>query len=158
GAAPSGTLTFSDNGKALTGSVSYSGSPATGSAAASLKASLTTSFTLPGQHSLTASYSGDNDYAASTSSAGTLTVTGPDFGFTSAPGSTTVVAGQSATTTISTSWLAGFTQPVALSCTVPTAMLLASCSVSPASVSPASGSVTATATLTVTTTASRVAA
>lgn len=157
GAAPSGTVTFSDNGKALTGSVSYSGSPATGSAAASLQASVTTSFTLPGQHSLTASYSGDNDYAASTSSAGTLTVTGPDFSLTSVPGSATVVAGQSVTTTISTSWLDGFTQPVALSCTVPSAMSLASCSVSPTSVSPASGSTSATATLTITTTASRVA-
>ncbi|HET9742962.1 MAG TPA: Ig-like domain repeat protein [Terriglobales bacterium] len=158
GAAPSGTVTFSDNGKALTGSVSYSGSPATGSAAASLQASLTTSFTLPGQHSLTASYSGDNDYAASTSSAGALTVTGPDFAFTSAPVSFDIIAGGSATATISVSWLSGFSPAVALSCAVPTNMSLASCSVTPTSVSPASGNAAATATLTVTTTASRVAA
>lgn len=80
----------------------------------------------------------------------TLSGTGADFSLSSSPTSATAAAGQSATYTISVSPVDGFNLPVVLSCTG--APSLATCSISPASVT-LNGSAASTATVTVTTTA-----
>jgi len=85
---------------------------------------------------------------------GLLTSTGPDFSVSVSPSSASVKAGQSATYTLTVTSVGGFNQAVALSCTG--APSLASCTISPSSVTP-SGSGAATATTTVTTTASTMA-
>jgi len=85
---------------------------------------------------------------------GLLTSTGPDFSVSVSPSSASVTAGQSATYTLTVTSVGGFNQAVALSCSG--APSLASCTISPSSVTP-SGSGAATATTTVTTTASTMA-
>ncbi len=73
----------------------------------------------------------------------------PDYTVSASPGSATVKQGQSATFSIAVAPQTGFSQPVSFACSGLPA--LATCSFSPASVTPNGGSVTTT--LTVTTTA-----
>jgi len=79
-----------------------------------------------------------------------LSGTGSDFSISASPTSVSVTAGKSATYTITITPLNGFNQAVALSCSG--APSLATCSISPPSVTP-NGVSAATATVTVTTTA-----
>jgi VCBS repeat-containing protein len=156
GVAPTGTVTFLSNGTAITGSVTYTPQNATSTTPASLGASLTTSFSTAGTLSITASYAGDTNYAASgTSSPATLTVSsGGSFGLSPAnPASATISAGQSTTSTITVTSNGGFSSTVALTCSIsPTVTPAPTCSLSPTSVTaPANGS--ANSTLTVGTTA-----
>ncbi len=74
---------------------------------------------------------------------------GSDFAVALSTGSTTVVAGDPATLTISVSSVAGYNSPVALACSG--APALATCSASPSTVTPSSAGA-ATATLQITTT------
>ncbi|MGD0921624.1 MAG: choice-of-anchor D domain-containing protein [Terriglobia bacterium] len=76
--------------------------------------------------------------------------TGTDFSLSSNPTSQTVTAGQSATYALSVSPLGGFNQSVALTCTKQTTRTLATCSVSPSTVT-LDGTNAATVTVTVTT-------
>jgi FG-GAP repeat len=70
-----------------------------------------------GSHSVTAVYSGDSIYPASTSDAVTLTATtAPDFTIASATASQTIAPGQTGNYTISLTAQNGFTGAVALSC------------------------------------------
>ncbi len=64
--APTGSVTFFDGSTALPGTVSLSSSPG------ELVAYLTTSLSIGGTHSITAMYSGDSNYAASSSTAITV--------------------------------------------------------------------------------------
>jgi len=82
----------------------------------------------------------------------TLAGTGSDFSLSSDPTSRTVTAGQSATYTLSVGPVSGFNQAVALTCTKPTQLTLATCSVSPSAATP-DGTNSATVIVTVTTTA-----
>jgi hypothetical protein len=82
----------------------------------------------------------------------TLSGTGTDFSLSSDPTSREITAGASATYALSVSPVSGFNQSVALSCTKPTQLTLATCSVSPSAVTP-DGTNAATVTVTVTTTA-----
>jgi FG-GAP-like repeat/Bacterial Ig-like domain (group 3) len=71
----------------------------------------------PGLHSVTALYSGDSVYPASTSNAVTLTATtAPDFTIASATASQNIAPGQTAQYTVALSPQNGFTGTVALSC------------------------------------------
>jgi hypothetical protein len=75
GAPPSGTVTFFDNGTAMTGSLTMTGTAAHGNVGASTLAVLTTTFTTSGSHTVTAQYNGDVNYTASSVSHGlSLTV------------------------------------------------------------------------------------
>lgn len=104
GLAPTGTMTFYINGKALTGTPSYSsnnGYYGYGSYA-SLNAWLTTSataFPTPGNYTITASYSGDANYSSSTSAATNILVKYPTPNITMTPASQTVNYGGTATVT-----------------------------------------------------------
>jgi hypothetical protein len=81
-----------------------------------------------------------------------LTGVGSDFSFPAPPPSMTIVAGQSALVMFPLSSVNGFSGPVALTCTVPSTMKEASCTLTN-SVSVPSSSTSDYATLTVTTTA-----
>ncbi len=144
GVAPTGTMTFFVNGKAVAGSVTYT------PLAHSLEASVPYTPNTPGTDSITVSYSGDKNYLSTTSPVpATLTVLGPDF-VMNASGTTaqTVTSGQAATFTnaISVSSEDGFSAAVKLSCTTPAAAT--KCSVSPNALTPGSGSATVTVTTT----------
>lgn len=97
-------------------------------------------------------------YVATTSGVGVFGLlsasSGPDFSMSSSPSSASVTAGQSATYTVSVTPAGGFNQPVALTCTG--APMLATCAITPSSVTP-NGSSPATATVTVSTTGSSIA-
>jgi len=75
GAGPTGTVSFMAGGKAI-GTGTVTGTAATSSAPASGTASASVTFTAAGAQSVTAVYSGDGNYATSTSAAITVTVTG----------------------------------------------------------------------------------
>lgn len=66
GVPPAGTVTFSIDGKPVAGTPSYSSFNAGGNNVV-LRASLNTSVTTSGNHTLTATYNGDANYATSTS-------------------------------------------------------------------------------------------
>ncbi len=78
GVAPTGTLTFLANGTALVGTVQLTptnGNVNTGTVAA-LSGSLTTSISTPGTYNISANYSGDVNYAASSLNIASLVVSG----------------------------------------------------------------------------------
>ena len=70
GAPPTGTVTFFDNGTAMTGTLTMTGTAAHGNVGASTLAVLTTTFTTSGSHTVTAQYNGDVNYTASSLSHG----------------------------------------------------------------------------------------
>ncbi len=115
-AVPTGTITFYDGGNAIGGSVTYSVNNT------SLFASLSYTPTTGGNHTITASYSGDSDYASSTSSPATLTVQAPDFQFSYGEVPGNLLPGQSGTATVFLGQIDGFTGTVNLTCAVTTAM------------------------------------
>ncbi|HEY4902071.1 MAG TPA: Ig-like domain repeat protein [Candidatus Sulfotelmatobacter sp.] len=77
GAAPTGTVTLYANGTALPVTPSYSGTAGSPGYGASLTAFFQTTFTTSGTKAITASYSGDSNYGASTSSATSVSVLYP---------------------------------------------------------------------------------
>jgi hypothetical protein len=138
---PTGTVAFKEGTTALGAAQPLN---------ASGVAALTTSALAVGPHSITAVYSGDANFAASTSSAVVVTVLAPpDYGVSTPTGTATVTAGQPATYTITITPSGGFSSAVNFACTgLPSQ---AACSFNPASVTP-NGSA-ANTTLTISTTA-----
>ena len=134
-AMPTGTVTFMD-GTATLGTGTMNAGVAT----------YTTSGLAVGQHSMTAGYSGDADNAGSTSAAMTQTVNAADFTLTSNPTSSTVVAGQPGTFTLTVTPQGSFTNAINFSCSGLPAH--AGCTFSPASLTPNTNTVTTTLTIT----------
>ncbi|MBB5062240.1 pectinesterase family protein [Granulicella mallensis] len=137
---PTGTVTFMDGATTLgTGTV------------ASGMATYTTSTLAVGPNSITAVYGGDTNFAPSTSAALSITITAAvqsSFTLGLSPTSGTVTSGSMATSTITITPSGGFNQQVSFACSgLPQN---ASCSFSPATVTP-SGTGTATSTLTIAT-------
>ena len=159
GLAPTGTVSFLNGTTPISGTVTYT--PTNGSLIgfASQQATLLTTFSSAGTASITATYSGDNNYASSTSTASTISVTAaPDFNLTaSATSPPSVPPGGSATSTLTIAPLNGFTGTVTLSCALPPGVTGMTCAPSPASVTITSSS-SATSTLNITTTGSSVTA
>ncbi len=141
GGLPTGSVAFNNESASL-GSVSLNGSNT---------AQLTTSAMPIGTNPITAVYSGDSNFAGSTSTAVSQVVNGgPDFNVAATPASQTVTAGQNGTTSISITPANGFNSAVSFSCSgLPAG---ASCSFAPQNVTPSGGM--ASTTLTVTTSAS----
>jgi hypothetical protein len=134
GLAPTGTVTFY-NGSNLIGGVptttSANGSP-TALTVASLTANLATTFTA--NASITAKYSGDANYQASTSAVFPLTVSSQaDFSLSASPPSFSVTPGQSGQTVISANALNGFSGTVNLTCAIPSNMAYTTCTLTPTS-------------------------
>jgi arabinogalactan endo-1,4-beta-galactosidase len=134
---PTGQVAFLDGSTTL----------GNGTLSSSDVATFTTSSLAVGSHNLTANYAGDANNAPSSSQIVTLTVTGsPDFSIALAPASATIAAGNSASSTVSITPVNGFAAAATLSCSgLPS---FASCTFSPASVSPNGGAVTSTVTVT----------
>jgi hypothetical protein len=132
-AVPTGNVTFVDGATTL-------GSGALNSSAI---ATLETSALTQGSHPITAQYAGDTNYLASTSSVLIQTVNAPaSFSVSASPAALTVTQGQSGSTSLSVASAGGFSQPVSLSCSgLPQ---YATCSFSPASVTPAANSTAST--------------
>jgi hypothetical protein len=101
GVAPGGTVTFQANGNPISGTVSYQQIPGSGSnPIATLNAFFTSSnsaFTASGNYTITASYSGDANYASSVSTGTKLSVKYPAPLLSIGPTSQTVAAGGSIT-------------------------------------------------------------
>jgi hypothetical protein len=144
------TLKATVSGDSPTGSVSFSaGSTSLGTATlTSGVATLQTSFAAAGSYSVTATYKGDQNNAASTSSAATIVIAAPDFTVSATPTSGTITPGQTATFTFTLTPVGGYAGTVSFSCgTLPGQ---AACSFSPASLTPSGGSPAST-TMTITT-------
>jgi hypothetical protein len=101
GLAPSGTVTFFANGTAITGTVSYVGQAGSSVSAASLTANFfAPNFpTTAGTYNITASYSGDQNYAGSTSPATAVVIKYPAPGLSIQSSPSSVAAGASVTLT-----------------------------------------------------------
>ena len=113
GIAPTGTMQLLNNGSPLGSPVVVSGSAATSSGYATAQATLPLTLQA-GSLSITAQYSGDVNYAASTSPRNSVTV--GDFGLSANPSPVTISApGQQGTSTISVTPQNGFTGSVNLS-------------------------------------------
>lgn len=138
---PTGTVTFLDGSTKLgTGTLS------------SAVATYATSSLAAGSHSITAQYGGDTNFAASTSSAVTITVSAvtPSFSLGASPTSLSIsAAGSSGTTTLTVTPAGGFAQTVSFACAgLPSE---ATCTFAPSTVTP--GASAATTVLTISTTA-----
>jgi hypothetical protein len=134
------TLKATVSGDAPTGSVSFAaGKTSLGTATLTNgAATLQTSFGAAGSYATTATYQGDMNNAASTSSAITIVIAAPDFTVTATPTSATITSGQTATFTFTVTPVAGYAGTVKFSCGSLPAQ--AACSFSPASATPAGGS------------------
>lgn len=110
-------------------------------------ASLVVLFQTLGRHTINATYSGDTNYNAAQAADIPVTVSNPGFSL-SAGGAITANAGQTGTATIALAPVGGFNSAVGLTCSLPSGLNEASCSISPSSLT-GSG----TATLSVSTTA-----
>jgi hypothetical protein len=135
---PTGSVTFLDGAVTIgTGSL------------ASGAASLSISTLAVGTHTITASYSGDSDFSASTSPEVSQVVSGPDFSISASALSGSLTAGQSSTSTITLTSQYGFSGTVTLTCSsgLPSG---ASCAFAPASLVPSADGVTSTLTISTT--------
>jgi Bacterial Ig-like domain (group 3) len=138
GGTATGTMVFSSGSGAL-GSSALSGNAA----------SVTTSSLAAGTSSVTATYSGDGNFASSTSDAVVQTVNGaaplPNFSLTSSPGTLTIASGSAGTLKVTVTPTNGFSAAVSFACSgLPAG---ASCAFSPATVTPAGGAATTTLTI-----------
>ena len=135
---PTGTLTFLDGTNVLGMSYVY-GSTTTATA------SLTTSALTAGPHTISASFSGVNGYASSSSPSVQEIVTAPAFNASFASNSITIASGASGTATLNFNPVGGFTGAVTFACgTLPTHF---TCSVAPTSVTFPSATTSATVTV-----------
>jgi subtilase family serine protease len=141
---PTGTVQFFSNGGAL-------GSAATLSAAGTATTPAL-NFSTAGTYSITAVYSGDGNFAGSTSAAVSLVVTSlGNFTLVSTPSSISITSGAVATSNLAVASVSGFSGTVNLSCSVSPAgtAIAPSCSIAPGSVTlQAGGTATAVATIT----------
>ena len=109
-------------------------------------ASYTTTSLIAGVHLITAIYSGDADFAGSTSAQYVQTVTAPNYTLTANPTSLTLAPGQTGQVTFTFAPVGGFTGTVNFSCTnLPNRSL---CSFAPASLTANGSNTTQTAVIT----------
>jgi hypothetical protein len=136
---PSGSVTFLD-GSVQMGSSALSGA----------STSLSSTKLSVGTHQITATYSGDSNYAPSTSAALNITVAlapAADYSLSLSSPSLTVAPAGSGALTITVSSENGFSQTLILACSgLPTG---ATCSFSPQSVNPSAGAIATTLTVAV---------
>jgi hypothetical protein len=113
GAAPTGIVTFYANGTPMTGPVAYTLYNGNNQFYANLQAIINTTvspFPVPGAYTISASYSGDSNYSASTITGQTVNVKFPSPGMLLASSSYSVVPGSSITLTTT---VGGFSKSIA---------------------------------------------
>ncbi len=144
------TLTATVTGSLPGGAVAFAtGATSLGKAAVTNGvATLETSFASAGSYPITAAYQGDQNNLASTSSAETVVIAAADFTVAASSISGSVVPGQAATFIVTVTPAGGFAGTVKFTCSSLPSM--ATCSFSPASVTP-SGVTPVSSTLTLTT-------
>jgi subtilase family serine protease len=133
--AATGTVQFYSNGSVLGSAITLSG--------ADTAATSALTFPTPGTYAITAVYSGDSNFTASTSAVLSVVVTAPSsFTVTPAASSLSLVAGAGGTDSMTVASVNSFAGAVALTCAVSTASGTAagSCSVAPVSVGLTAGS------------------
>jgi len=135
-----GTVTFFNGGTQIGSPVAVIPIGASSTAFAGGTAALTTSFTTTGTKSITATYNGDTNYALSSATAITVTVSGVGS-FTLSGAATTVTAGASGNSTITLTPTGGFTNTgVAIACpTLPPGVHCAPLSIAVPNANPATG-------------------
>jgi subtilase family serine protease len=150
GVAPTGTVQLLNNGAPLGPPTFANGTPYLPSTGAYATGTAPIYASLPlGTDNITVQYSGDSNYAGSTSAAATITVT--DFSVTLNPSTISIPApGQSGTATITITPLGGFAGSMDVACYVPGWTWGIKCSVSPEYLTVTASSA-ATTTLTITT-------
>jgi hypothetical protein len=133
---PTGTVTFLDGTTSL-GIVSLDTKG---------DATFATTALAPGTHSISAQYSGDSNFAASTSSAVAVTITAlvPDFSLAISPASGTESSSSAANATLTLTPVNGFNSIVSFACSGLPAGI--SCSFSPSTLTPAGSPITTTVT------------
>jgi len=141
GGVPTGQIVFLD------GTAGLGTAPLDDSGVARLR----TNTLAAGLHSLTVSYSGDEKFSGSTSTAITLTVANGDFSLTAAPPTATVIAGESTQFTLTVTPAGGFADNVTFSCSATPGI---TCTFDPATINP--GNAATSTRLHVTTSASTV--
>jgi len=114
-AGPGGTVTFFNGTTQIGSPVTVVPAGATAIAFASGTASLQTTFTSTGTQTITATYSGDSNYATSNAPATTITVTSQGS-FTVGGSAVTATAGSSGTSTITVTPTGGFMSNVNVTC------------------------------------------
>jgi Pro-kumamolisin, activation domain/Bacterial Ig-like domain (group 3) len=152
--APTGPITFLENGAAASGTVAYyslNGTVALNGAWTYLNGQLPVTINTPGTYIFSASYPGDGNYAAAqTPYSITVVVSDQTFQITPPIANVTVTAGQSGMTNVTLAAVDNFGGVVNVTCTLPAGMAEATCPASSAVL----GNITiATAPLTITTTA-----
>ncbi|HKN74675.1 MAG TPA: glycoside hydrolase family 44 protein [Candidatus Acidoferrum sp.] len=134
---PTGSVIFLDGQSQIGASLLSAGS-----------SSLTSTGLSAGTHSITAAYSGDANYAGSTSAPVSITVAAapaPDYSLSISSSSLTVAQGASGKLTITVTPKNGFTQVLGLACSgLPAG---GTCAFSPQTVNPAAGAVSAALTV-----------
>jgi hypothetical protein len=131
---PTGTVTFF-NGMSTLGMGTVSGG----------KATFATSALAVGSYPITAKYSGDTSFAASTSTTITQQIVVPSFTVAVTPATLSFPAGQSGSATLTLTPVAGFNQAVSFSCSgLP---LYATCSFLPSSITPSGSAISTTLTI-----------
>jgi hypothetical protein len=134
---PTGSVTFLD-GQAQLGTVTLSGGAA----------SFSTANLAVGTHTITTGYSGDSNYATSTSTALTLNVVAApaaDYSLTMSSSSLSVVQGSSGSLTLTVTPKNGFKQAVGFSCSgLPSG---GGCTFNPQTIDPVAGAVSTTLTV-----------
>lgn len=152
--APTGNISFFENGALDTGTVAYTpwnGNPSLTGAWTYLNGQLTTVIDTPGTYAFSASYPGDGNYGASqTQQPLIVVVSDQTYQITPPIQNVTVTAGQTGSTSVMLTAVDNFTGVVNLTCTLPGAMAEATC---PASSADLGNNSTAMAPLTITTTA-----
>jgi hypothetical protein len=152
--APTGAVTFLENGTAVPGTVAYvtfNGTPALNGAWTYLNAELPVTIDTPGTYTFTATYPGDGNYmAAQTAYSVPVLVSDQTFEITPPIPNVTVTAGQTGTTNVTLTATDNFGGVVNVTCTLPAPMAEATCSALGAALG---NNTTATATITITTTA-----
>jgi hypothetical protein len=132
-AAPSATITFKNGSTTIGAPVTVNG-VAGGATGASATASLNTTFNSAGTQTITAVYSGDTNYAGSTSASFTVSVTSQGS-FAIGGSAVTVTAGSTGTSTITVTPSGGFTGTVNVTCPVAGLPVGVTCSPNPLAIS-----------------------
>jgi len=139
---PTGTVTFLDGGTSIgTGTLSSAGTTTT--------AAFSTTTLAAGTHTITAAYGATAGFMASTSTPITETIVAPTFTAALSASTLTVASGAAGTSTLTVTPMGGYTGSIALTCSGLPA--LATCAISPASLTFTSSSTAETATVKIST-------